>query len=171
MTRTDDRRLPEEARIAFVSQGKLDLLVSIHCDALEGPRNCTGITTYYRTGRRRGQQLAEALQKRLPAMTGLPNRGAREDTSLYPKKGLYVLRNAVCPAVLVETGYISCAATATRSASSPFSARPSACAPPTATTETPSTDRSRPWRAASVWTAMRSLSPSTSTTVFNSQLP
>jgi N-acetylmuramoyl-L-alanine amidase len=113
MTRVDDRRLREGSRIAFVSSGRMDLVLSLHCDALEGSSNCTGITTYYHAGSRRGARLAEALQRRLPRITGLPNRGARPDTSLYDN-GLYVLRNATVPAVLVETGYLSCAVTAGR---------------------------------------------------------
>jgi N-acetylmuramoyl-L-alanine amidase len=113
MTRTDDRRLPKEARIAFVSGGRANLIVSIHCDALEGAPRCTGITTYYHGGSRRSQELAQALQGQLTAATRLPDRGARPDTTCYDT-GFYVLRNATCPAVLVETGYISSAATAAR---------------------------------------------------------
>jgi len=113
MTRTDDRRLRRESRIAFVSGGRANLIVSIHCDALDGSPHCTGITTYYHGGSRRSQELAEALQRRLTVATGLPNRGARPDTTCYDS-GFYVLRNATCPAVLVETGYISCAPTAAR---------------------------------------------------------
>jgi N-acetylmuramoyl-L-alanine amidase len=113
MTRTDDRRLPKEARIAFVSSGRADLVVSIHCDALDRSPHCTGITTYYHGGSRRSQELAEALQRQLTGTTGLPDRGARPDTTCYDT-GFYVLRNATCPAVLIETGYISSAATAAR---------------------------------------------------------
>jgi N-acetylmuramoyl-L-alanine amidase len=113
MTRGDDRRLHKDSRVAFVSSGQMDLIVSLHCDALEGTSNCTGVTTYYRDGSSRGQRLAEALQRRLPSLTGLPNRGARSDRSLYDG-GLYVLRHANAPAVLIETGYLSCAATAGR---------------------------------------------------------
>lgn len=113
MTRGDDRRLQKSSRVAFVSSSRMDLILSLHCDALEGASNCTGITTYYRNGSPRGRQLAEAMQRRLPGLTGLPNRGARPDTSLHDS-GLYVLRNANAPAVLIETGYLSCAATATR---------------------------------------------------------
>jgi N-acetylmuramoyl-L-alanine amidase len=113
MTRIDDRRLQKESRVAFVSSGRMDLIISLHCDALDGPNSCTGVTTYYHSGSRRGERLAEALQRRLPRITGLPNRGARPDTSLYDG-GLYVLRNATVPAVLVETGYLSCAVTAGR---------------------------------------------------------
>jgi N-acetylmuramoyl-L-alanine amidase len=111
MTRTDDRRLPKESRIAFVSNGQANLIISIHCDALDGSPHCTGITTYYHGGSRRSQELAEALQQRLTLATRLPSRGARPDTTCYDS-GFYVLRNATCPAVLVETGYISCAPTA-----------------------------------------------------------
>jgi N-acetylmuramoyl-L-alanine amidase len=113
MTRTDDRRLPRESRIAFVSSGRANLVISIHCDALDGSPHCTGITTYYHGGSRRSHELAEALQRRLTGATGLPNRGARPDTTCYDS-GFYVLRNATCPAVLVETGYISSAPTAAR---------------------------------------------------------
>jgi N-acetylmuramoyl-L-alanine amidase len=113
MTRADDRRLPKEARIAFVSGGQANLIVSIHCDALEGAPHCTGITIYYHGGSRRSQELAAALQAPLTAATRLPDRGARPDTTCYDS-GFYVLRNATCPAVLVETGYISSAATAAR---------------------------------------------------------
>jgi N-acetylmuramoyl-L-alanine amidase len=113
MTRTDDRRLPQRSRIAFVSGGRANLIVSIHCDALDGSPHCTGITTYYHGGSRRSQELAEALQQRLTVASGLPSRGARPDTTRYDS-GFYVLRNATCPAVLVETGYMSCASTAAR---------------------------------------------------------
>ena len=113
MTRTDDRRLPKEARIAFVSDGRANLIVSIHCDALEGAPHCTGITTYFHGGNRRSQELAEAVQEKLTTATRLPDRGARPDTTRYDT-GFYVLRNATCPAVLVETGYISSAPTAAR---------------------------------------------------------
>jgi N-acetylmuramoyl-L-alanine amidase len=113
MTRADDRHLPIEARKVFVSERGLDLVISLHCDAYDGTPHCTGITTYFHEGRRRSQDLAEALQRRLASSTRMPNRGARSDRSLYDS-GLYVLRNASCPAVLIETGYISCAATAAR---------------------------------------------------------
>jgi N-acetylmuramoyl-L-alanine amidase len=113
MTRTDDRRLPKEDRVAFVSNGCANLIVSIHCDSLDGQPRCTGITTYYHGGSRRSLELAEAVQAQLTSATRLPDRGARPDTTCYDT-GFYLLRNATCPAVLVETGYISSAATAAR---------------------------------------------------------
>jgi N-acetylmuramoyl-L-alanine amidase len=113
MTRTDDRRLPMGARVAFVSDGRANLIVSIHCDALDGKPRCTGITTYYHGGSRRSHELAGAIQAQLAVATRLPDRGARPDTTCYDT-GFYVLRNATCPAVLVETGYISSAPTAAR---------------------------------------------------------
>jgi N-acetylmuramoyl-L-alanine amidase len=114
MTRRTDRRLPVATRKAFVAGSGADLIISIHCDALEGTPHCTGVTTYYHDGKRRSRELAQAIQKLLPGATGLPDRGARPDTSCYPESGFYVLRNATAPAVLIETGYISSAATAAR---------------------------------------------------------
>ena len=113
MTRSDDRRLPVASRIAFVSGAGADLIISVHCDALDGSPHYTGVTSYYHGGSRRSQALAEALQEYLAAATGLPDRGARPDTTCH-HSGFYVLRNATCPAVLVETGYLTSTNTAAR---------------------------------------------------------
>lgn len=111
MTRHDDRRLDPSERIRFVSTGGADLFVSIHCDAIEGRPEWTGITTYHHGGSSGGRELASALQARLPDATGLPNRGIRSDMTRFAS-GFYVLRNARMPAVLIECGYVSHAATA-----------------------------------------------------------
>lgn len=110
MTRRDDRRLPKEERIRFVSRGDLDLFLSIHCDAAESP-HATGITTYVHGWDRRSRALAAAIQGALVRATGLPDRGVRPDTAIH-RTGFYVLRNAACPAVLIEAGFVSHAPTA-----------------------------------------------------------
>jgi N-acetylmuramoyl-L-alanine amidase len=117
MTRHDDRRLEPSERIRFVSTGDADLFVSIHCDAIEGRPEWTGITTYHHGGSIGSRQLAAALQSCLPEATGLPDRGIRSDMTRFAS-GFYVLRNARMPAVLIECGYVSHAATA-RSMSRP----------------------------------------------------
>jgi N-acetylmuramoyl-L-alanine amidase len=111
MTRRDDRRLEPSERIRFVSNGDADLFVSIHCDAIEGRPEWTGITTYHHGGSPGSRELAAALQARLPIATGLPDRGIRSDMTRFAS-GFYVLRNARMPAVLIECGYVSHAATA-----------------------------------------------------------
>ena len=68
--------------------------------------------TRHRAGLARHAQRRPAAHRDRPTCR-LPDRGARPDTTRYDS-GFYVLRNATCPAVLVETGYISSAPTAAR---------------------------------------------------------
>jgi N-acetylmuramoyl-L-alanine amidase len=120
MTRQDDRRLEKSERIRFVSRGEADVFVSIHCDAIAGRRDWTGITTYYHGSRAAGRALAAALQSRLPQATGLPDRGIRSDFTRFPGEGFYVLRTARMPAVLIECGYVSHGPTARKMANPEF---------------------------------------------------
>ena len=62
---------------------------------------------------RRVRAKRPAALQHLAAATGLPDRGARPDTTCH-HSGFYVLRNATCPAVLVETGYLTSTNTAAR---------------------------------------------------------
>jgi N-acetylmuramoyl-L-alanine amidase len=113
MTRREDRRLAVKERKRFVARADLDLLLSIHCDAAES-RNATGVTTYTHGWDRKSRVLAGAIQSELVKATGLPDRGVRADLEMYPEGGFYVLRHAVCPAVLIEAGYVSHPPTALR---------------------------------------------------------
>ena len=73
-----------------------DLFVSIHCNAGGG----TGTETYsYQAGISSAYKLAQAVQKRMIEMVGLPDRGVKT-------KSLYVLHYTNMPAILVETAFI-----------------------------------------------------------------
>ena len=73
-----------------------DLFVSIHCNAGGG----TGTETYsYQAGISSAYKLAQAVQKRMVEIVGLPDRGVKT-------KGLYVLHYTNMPAILVETAFI-----------------------------------------------------------------
>lgn len=77
-----------------------DLFISIHCNAAEN-RSARGTETYCLFNGGRSEKLAKAIHNQL--ITSIPelvDRGTK--TSNF-----YVLKNTVCPAVLVETAFIS----------------------------------------------------------------
>ncbi len=106
MSRTGDERLRPTQRIEWLQGVEADLLISIHCDSIDGRADWNGVTTYFRAGSEEGRDLAAAIQETLVQATGTPDRGVRRDTTRY-ESGFYLLQNARQPAVLVETGYIS----------------------------------------------------------------
>lgn len=126
LTRETDHVMPLESRTFSAKKSKADLLVSIHFNS-SGSRTVSGVETYIMptpgfsstlssgssrkppkpvspcSGSRFGAMnsvLASYLQKGLATATGSPDRGVRQ-------ANFYVLRNAPCPAVLVECGYLS----------------------------------------------------------------
>ncbi|OQA82660.1 MAG: N-acetylmuramoyl-L-alanine amidase LytC precursor [Lentisphaerae bacterium ADurb.Bin242] len=121
MTRTDDRFISLQQRAEFCEKMKPDLYISIHCNATEKNRTIRGIETFAMTPQdtastnetRRGSssgpgnsfdknnyRLAYEVQKSLIAVTRTEDRGVKHAR-------FFVLRNATCPAILVETGFIS----------------------------------------------------------------
>jgi N-acetylmuramoyl-L-alanine amidase CwlD len=82
------------------NNAKPDYFVSIHANSFSGP-SASGIETYYFTGSAAGQKLAQAVQTELIKGTG------RVDRGLKTTSGLYVIKNTVATAILVETSFIS----------------------------------------------------------------
>ena len=120
MTRVNDRNLTLQQRVAMCENLKPDLFISIHCNAVSN-RRTTGIETFAATPQgaastsdskpvmqaaagnsfnRNNYRLAYEIQKNLLAFTGGIDRGVRHAR-------FYVIRNAVCPAVLIETGFLT----------------------------------------------------------------
>ncbi|WP_018250303.1 N-acetylmuramoyl-L-alanine amidase family protein [Orenia marismortui] len=95
LTREDDSYPKWEDRVKSTVE---DLFVSIHCNAC-GNYEVEGIETLHYS--EAGKRLAELIQKNLKYQTGRIDRGVKE------RKDLYVLKKTKCPAVLVETGFIS----------------------------------------------------------------
>lgn len=110
LTRGDDRRLPIDERVQFVKRQDLDLFLSIHCDATANS-SATGVTTYTHGWHAPSRALAGCIQGELVKAMDLPDRGVCPDTKVH-RTGFYVLRNAACPAVLIEAGFVSHAPTA-----------------------------------------------------------
>ena len=76
-----------------------ELFVSIHCNSA-GNREAKGTETFcYEIGGE-GEKLACAIQSQIVTSLETVNRGIKTDH-------FYVLRNTNCPAVLVETAFIS----------------------------------------------------------------
>lgn len=118
MTRTTDEFIKLEDRASLAAWVKADLMVSIHLNSAEN-KSAHGIETFVLTaegqagtygGRRAhapGNQhnagntaLGFQLQRAMVEQTGAYDRGLR-------RAGFIVLRNAPCPAALVECGFLS----------------------------------------------------------------
>ena len=76
-----------------------DLFVSIHCNAVEDP-TAEGTITFCVYGAGAGRDLAEFVQAQIVTSLPVYDRGVQE-------AGFAVLTGTSCPAVLVETAFIS----------------------------------------------------------------
>lgn len=106
MTREDDSTVDLYDRPKLANEKGADFFISIHCDSTPVPNSASGTTTYYHASDPDGRALAQAIQKHLASVTGLPNRGAQTDTAIY-RSGFAVLRRSEMPAVLIEVAYIN----------------------------------------------------------------
>ena len=99
MTRSDDTFIPLEERAAIANRLRADLFVSIHCNAMpdskKGQRS--GSEVYYYT--EQSTTFAGIMLNAFADDVGLEARGT------YQRR-FVVVRQAVMPAVLVETGYL-----------------------------------------------------------------
>lgn len=88
------------ARVNDANSRGADYFVSLHTNASDNSA-VSGTETLAYSRDTRGYGLAQAIQKNVVAVTGLPDRGVK----LRP--GLYVLRKTRMPAVLAELGFIT----------------------------------------------------------------
>ena len=77
-----------------------DLFVSIHCNAAEN-REAQGTETFCSSAFSEGGKLARCIQSQIVNHMGTVDRGIKVGN------GLYVIKHTDCPAVLVETAFIS----------------------------------------------------------------
>ncbi len=120
MTRSDDRRLGLSERIGMAAGLKADLFVSIHCNAV-GSSSVSGIETFLLTPEgttstyssstktaptagnaydRENARLAYELQKQAVTAANAYDRGIKH-------ANFVVLRDAPCPAALIEVGFLT----------------------------------------------------------------
>lgn len=87
-------------RVDEANRWGADYFVSLHTNASDNS-TASGVETLAYSRETRGYGLAQAIQRDVVAVTGLPDRGVK----LRP--GLYVLRKTQMPAVLAELGFIT----------------------------------------------------------------
>ena len=106
------------ATVEAINTGGYDISISLHCDSSDSDTACGAHVCHHRnyhsdgsyTDSPSGKRLAEAIAK--PLCKLMPGRAdhvqARPDRSCKPNKSsLYVLRETIPPAVLVECGFIT----------------------------------------------------------------
>lgn len=102
MTRDADVDVGLYDRAAIANEAGADIFVSIHCNAAENSPNFQGLYVYHYPGSAAGESLAQAIQTPACAFTGAVDRDI--DCANF-----VVLRESDMPAVLVETGFMTCA--------------------------------------------------------------
>lgn len=101
MTREQDIYLSLTDRTKLANQEEADLFVSIHANALENDESFSGIFTFYHPDKRSNETAAETIQAAVTAVSGGIDRGVRSENYA-------VLRETDMPAVLIETGFMTC---------------------------------------------------------------
>lgn len=84
-------------RVALANKQKLDLFVSLHLNAYNG--HAYGVETYVYSKNSSAYPYAQRIQNTLVKQIGWANRGVKTN------KNLYVLKNTIAPALLVELGF------------------------------------------------------------------
>ncbi|MBD3883302.1 N-acetylmuramoyl-L-alanine amidase [Phormidium tenue FACHB-886] len=100
LTRQDDREIDLEPRVQDANQGRANVFVSIHANAIDLSRpDINGVETYYYSSSE-GAALAQAIQSSVAQSTGMRNIGVKQAR-------FFVLRRTLMPAVLVEVGFVT----------------------------------------------------------------
>lgn len=101
LTRSGDEDVGLLQRSVLANGAKADLFVSIHCNAAENNPDFQGLYVYHFPGSTAGKELAQQIQTPACQFTGAIDRKINS-------ANFSVLRNTKMPAVLVETGFMSC---------------------------------------------------------------
>lgn len=101
LTRTDDVYVGLKERSDLANAAQADIFVSIHCNAAEKNPNFQGLYVYHYPGSVMGESLARAIQTPACVFTGAVDRDINS-------ADFSVVRESNMPAVLVETGFMTC---------------------------------------------------------------
>jgi len=109
LTRDGDQAVGLTARSEIAINSGADFFISLHCNSNGKPDSASGIETYYHMYEPSPRALAFAIHEGVCTYTGMCDRRARSDRSLY-SSGLAVLRRLAgtgLPGVLIECGYLN----------------------------------------------------------------
>lgn len=101
LTRSADVDVGLKRRSVLANEAKADIFVSIHCNASETNHDFQGLYVYHYPGSVQGAALAQAIQTPACQFTGAVDRGINS-------ANFSVVRESKMPAVLVETGFMTC---------------------------------------------------------------
>lgn len=116
MTRDADTDVGLYDRADIANGLHTDLFVSIHCNAAEDHDDFQGLYVYHYPGSTAGAALAQSIQTAAADATGAVDRGIEH-------ANFVVLRESDMPAVLVETGFMTCPAELERLVDSAYQTR------------------------------------------------
>lgn len=101
MTRQEDTYVDLYERAWIANAAGADLFISIHCNAAEKNPDFQGTYVYHYPDSEQGPALAQSIQTQACAFTGSIDRGIES-------ANFVVVRESYMPAVLVETGFMTC---------------------------------------------------------------
>lgn len=101
LTREEDENVELLERSIIANEAKADIFVSIHCNAIDNGPNVQGLIVFHYPGSERGKALAQSIQTPACEFTGAKDRGVDH-------ANFSVVRETYMPAVLVETGFMTC---------------------------------------------------------------
>jgi N-acetylmuramoyl-L-alanine amidase len=103
-TRSDDSYLSPSRRLEFIRKYKPDCFLSLHCNASGNPE-ANGVETIWRD--QYDEELARSIQAALVQVTGLRDRGVKQDGTKEYFRNLAVLKDLKTPACLIEIGFLT----------------------------------------------------------------
>lgn len=114
-TRTEDKLLYSEGtqkghkkqgdlsnRLAFTKQYPNSVFVSIHMNTFPN-QSCEGVQVWYSQNNEASKEIAEAVQAQVTTLVQPSNRRRIKAAT----SGIYILRHATTPAILIECGFLS----------------------------------------------------------------
>lgn len=101
LTRTADKDVGLKERSNIANNAGADIFISIHCNAAVDAPQFQGLYVYHYPGSEQGMALAQAIQTPACQATGAVDRGINS-------ANFSVVRESKMPAVLVETGFMTC---------------------------------------------------------------
>jgi N-acetylmuramoyl-L-alanine amidase len=116
-TRTEDIDLDLEPRVQIAESARASAFVSVHVNSLDANASqVNGVETYHAPNASLGKNLAELVHQQIIASTGANDRGVRSAR-------FHVIIKTSMPAILVETGFITNPAEASKLVDSAYQER------------------------------------------------